>query len=46
MLRARAHLPGPNYVMFNNIYSREDAQRLQQRRAASATTAGADGLPS
>lgn len=33
-LDAQAHLPGPNYVMFNNIYSREDAQRFQQRRGA------------
>ena len=30
MLQARAHLTGPNYVMFNNMYSRQDAQRFQQ----------------
>ncbi len=40
MLHARAHLPGPNYVMFNNIYSRQDAQRFQQRQAASQMTPG------
>jgi uncharacterized protein YecE (DUF72 family) len=30
-LQANAHLPGPNYVLFNNIYSREDATRFLQR---------------
>lgn len=44
MLHARAHLPGPNYIMFNNIYSREDARRFQQRHAASETTPTRDGL--
>lgn len=29
-LQARAHLPGPNYVMFNNVYSKEDAMRFAQ----------------
>lgn len=33
-LCAQAHVPGPNYLMFNNIYSREDAQRFL--RAVSA----------
>ena len=27
-VRKQTHLPGPNYVMFNNIYSREDATRF------------------
>lgn len=31
MLHARAHLPGPHYVMFNNIYSRQDAGRFLDR---------------
>ena len=35
---ARASVPGPNYIMFNNIYSRQDAERFQRRRPASATT--------
>ncbi len=30
-LRARAHLVGPNYVLFNNIYSRDDALRFIHR---------------
>lgn len=34
-LQARTDLPGPNYVMFNNIYSRQDAQRFKDRQAAS-----------
>jgi len=29
-LSARAHLPGPKYVLFNNVYSREDALRFIQ----------------
>lgn len=28
-LHAHTHLPGPHYIMFNNIYSRQDAQRFQ-----------------
>jgi uncharacterized protein YecE (DUF72 family) len=32
-LQAQAHLPGPNYIMFNNIYSKDDALRF--RSAAS-----------
>jgi uncharacterized protein YecE (DUF72 family) len=28
MVRLEATVPGPHYVMFNNIYSREDAQRF------------------
>jgi hypothetical protein len=27
-LQARARLPGPNYIMFNNIYSKQDALRF------------------
>jgi len=27
-VQAHAHLPGPNYLMFNNIYSKEDALRF------------------
>jgi uncharacterized protein YecE (DUF72 family) len=46
MLHARAHVPGPHYVMFNNIYSREDAQRFQRRHAGSETIAARDGLQS
>ena len=30
-LHARAHLPGQRYVLFNNIYSRQDAHRFQHR---------------
>lgn len=30
-LCARAHLPGPNYVLFNNVYSRDDALRFIHR---------------
>jgi uncharacterized protein YecE (DUF72 family) len=45
-LHARAHLLGPNYIMFNNIYSRQDAQRFQQRQTASGTTSARDGLQS
>ncbi|HYP13655.1 MAG TPA: DUF72 domain-containing protein [Bryobacteraceae bacterium] len=30
-LQARAHLPGPNYVMFNNIYSKDDALRFTNK---------------
>ena len=33
-LNARSHLLGPRYIMFNNVYSRQDAQRFQQRQAA------------
>jgi uncharacterized protein YecE (DUF72 family) len=33
-LNARAHRPGPNYVMFNNIYSRQDADRFRQLQTA------------
>lgn len=29
-LHAQAHLSGPNYVMFNNIYSKQDAFRFSQ----------------
>lgn len=29
-LSARGHLPGPNYIMFNNIYSQQDALRFLQ----------------
>jgi uncharacterized protein YecE (DUF72 family) len=29
-LHARANLRGPNYIMFNNIYSRQDALRFLQ----------------
>jgi uncharacterized protein YecE (DUF72 family) len=29
-LRDSGHLAGPNYIMFNNIYSREDASRFLQ----------------
>jgi uncharacterized protein YecE (DUF72 family) len=32
-LRAREGLLGPNYVMFNNIYSRQDAQRFLESQA-------------
>jgi uncharacterized protein YecE (DUF72 family) len=42
-LYARAHLAGPNYVMFNNIYSRQDAQRFKHQ-AESKTTRVQDGL--
>jgi uncharacterized protein YecE (DUF72 family) len=45
-LHARAHLPGPHYIMFNNIYSREDAQRFRHRQAASGTTPARDGRES
>ena len=30
-LRDWAHMIGPNYVMFNNIYSKDDALRFRQR---------------
>jgi uncharacterized protein YecE (DUF72 family) len=30
-LHANSHLPGPKYLLFNNIYSREDATRFLQR---------------
>lgn len=30
-LRKRARLKGPNYVMFNNIYSKQDAKRFLER---------------
>jgi uncharacterized protein YecE (DUF72 family) len=33
-LQARGHLAGPNYIMFNNIYSRQDAQRFQRQLAS------------
>ncbi len=36
MLHAQAHLPGPHYVMFNNIYSRQDAQRFEERLSRAA----------
>lgn len=42
-LQARGHVPGPNYIMFNNIYSRQDAQRFQQHQAASGPTPARDG---
>jgi uncharacterized protein YecE (DUF72 family) len=42
-LHARAHLTGPNYIMFNNIYSRQDAHRFKDQ-AASRTTQVQDGL--
>ena len=29
-LQSHAHLAGPNFLMFNNIYSRQDAQRFMQ----------------
>lgn len=29
-LRSQSHQPGPNYVMFNNIYSKHDALRFLQ----------------
>ncbi len=31
-LEAHAHLPGPNYLMFNNVYSKEDALRFRAKR--------------
>ena len=43
-LQAREHLLGPNYIMFNNIYSRQDAQRFQRRQAASGTDLAQDGM--
>ena len=30
-LSDRAHLSGPNYIMFNNIYSKKDARRFLDR---------------
>ena len=33
MLHRKARLPGPNYVMFNNIYSRQDALRFLEQQA-------------
>jgi uncharacterized protein YecE (DUF72 family) len=30
-LKAHAHVPGPNYVMFNNMYSQQDALRMLGR---------------
>jgi uncharacterized protein YecE (DUF72 family) len=30
-LKTRARLPGPNYILFNNIYSRQDALRFLRR---------------
>jgi uncharacterized protein YecE (DUF72 family) len=33
-LNAHAHLPGPNYVMFNNVYSKPDALRFLERSRA------------
>ena len=46
MLHARAHVPGPSYVMFNNMYSRQDAQRFLQRQTAPGTTRSWDPLRS
>ncbi len=37
-LRARPDLPGPNYVLFNNIYSKEDAIRFFANRQARKQT--------
>ena len=31
-LQAHAHVPGPNYVFFNNIYSKDDAMRFCAKR--------------
>lgn len=39
-LRAHSHLAGPNYVMFNNVFSRQDAQRFQRLAASEKTPAG------
>jgi uncharacterized protein YecE (DUF72 family) len=40
-LKPHAHVPGPNYVFFNNIYSKDDAMRfcakVQAARSAGAT---------
>ena len=46
MLRARARVPGPNYIMFNNMDSRRDAQRFQHRDTASKRPPIRDGLQS
>ena len=32
-LQAQAHVPGPNYIMFNNVYSRDDALRFRTAAA-------------
>ena len=32
-LQAQAHVPGPNYIMFNNVYSRDDAPRFRSAAA-------------
>jgi uncharacterized protein YecE (DUF72 family) len=32
-LQAQAHGPGPNYIMFNNVYSRDDALRFRTAAA-------------
>jgi uncharacterized protein YecE (DUF72 family) len=37
MLQARAHVPGPDYILFNNIYAKHDAKRFQERQASFAT---------
>ena len=29
--KAHGHVPGPNYIMFNNMYSQQDALRYQAR---------------
>jgi len=42
-LNARANPGKPNYIMFNNIYSREDAQRFK-RHAALGTAPAQGGL--
>src|ERR1051325_3110128 len=39
-LNSWAHLPGPYYVMFNNIYSRQDAQRFQAASGAAPARGG------
>lgn len=29
-LQSQAHMPGPKYIMFNNVYSRDDAMRFRR----------------
>jgi len=42
-LRAWARAPGPNYVLFNNIYSRDDASRFLARYISGRTDGGGIG---
>ena len=38
-LRTQGRPPGPQYIMFNNIHSRDDGQRFKRQTACGTTTA-------